>query len=58
MNPPYIPNLLSLEKFEDYNIKYCDYLMNEKENYKKDPIVLSSCEDEDIEYDKNWVNEF
>ena len=32
--------------------------MNEKENYKKDPIVLSSCEDEDIEYDKNWVNEF
>ena len=58
MKPPYIPNLLSLEKFEDYNIKYCDYLMNEKENYKKDPIVLSSCEDEDIEYDKNWVNEF
>ena len=55
--PPYIPNCIELKKFDDYNLKYCDYLYNEKLKRNNEDTILSSFDDE-IKFDNNWDDIF
>ena len=57
--PPYIPSILPLKRFEDYDIKYIEFLENEKntrkvnnkDNYDKD-------KDKNKNFDPNWADVF
>ena len=60
LKPPYVPKISQLKKFDEYTLKYSDYLKEEKLNKSnKDESLLSSYDDDGtITYPKNWVDEF
>ena len=60
MIPPYVPMLGKLKNFSDYKVQYNDYLKEEKNSNENDlGSILSEYEGEqNIDYPKNWVDEF
>ena len=60
MIPPYIPKIMPDKNFEEYNENYISHLKNEMmRNTKKNQTLLSSYDDEEsLNYNKNWVDEF
>ena len=53
---PYIPESLEIKSFEEYPIKYIDYL--KKERRKQRNSIASQYEDDDNSFSKNWADEF
>ena len=60
MIPPFVPKLFPIKKFEECNEKYVNYLKIEMmRNNKKSQTLLSSYDDDDNgDFNKNWVEEF
>ena len=60
MIPPYIPKIMPDKNFDEYNENYISHLKNEMmRNTKKNQTLLSSYDDEEsLNYNKNWVDEF
>ena len=60
LKPPYIPDSVELKNFEDYPIKYMDYLIKERKKAHKGSIVRAydgnSSNNNNIT--KNWADEF
>ena len=57
--PPYIPSLIPLKRFEDYDLKYIEFLENEK-NYRKNNNKDNFDKDKDKNnnFDPNWADVF
>ena len=60
MKPPYIPKTAELKNFNEYPIKYTEYLQKERKKSHKDSkgTIVSQYEDNENNYDKNWADEF
>ena len=56
MKPPYIPESIEIKPFEDYTIKYTEYLKKEKKGKRES--IFSQYEDEESSFVKNWADEF
>ncbi len=57
--PPYIPNVKGFNNFDEFNVKYIDYLNSEKLKENKEQTILSSLDDnDDVKYDVNWADNF
>ena len=57
LKPPYIPESIEYKNFEDYQLKYNDYLKRERKKEQKGSII-SAYEDDNNNYTKNWADEF
>ena len=65
LNPPYIPKNSSLKNFDEYNVRYIDFLENEKNNKKMKESIKEEKEDEknkdknkNKKFDPNWADIF
>ncbi len=57
----YCPYVNHVKDINNYTVKYLNYINNEVENLKNDSSSFSSFyddDDNDIEYDSNWANNF
>ena len=57
LKPPYIPESIEVKSYEDYPIKYLDYLKKERKRENKGSII-SAYDDDNNNYTKNWADEF
>ena len=57
LKPPYIPESIDIKNFEDYPVKYTDYLNREKKRENKGSII-STYDDDKNNFTKNWADEF
>ena len=57
LKPPYIPESIEIKKYEDYPVKYVDYLKKERKRENKGSII-SAYDDDNNNYTKNWADEF
>ena len=61
LSPPYIPKIMILKNFNDYNGKYIDYVKNQLESKIDNNDSLISSYDEDDkknEFDGHWDDIF
>ena len=58
LKPPYIPESLELKKFEEYSMKYTEYLKNSKKKLKRNSVVSTYDDEEENNYKNNWADEF
>ena len=61
ITPPYIPKIVNLKDFKEYNIQYIMYVKNElEEKYKNegDSLLSSYNDDKGDIYDSNWADNF
>ena len=62
VKPPFIPKVVLLKKFEDYNQKYEEHMKIENMKNNDNNTLLSSYDDDNdydnIKYPSNWVDEF
>jgi cGMP-dependent protein kinase len=57
LKPPYIPDILELQSFDEYPVKYVEYLKRDKKQQKNSIISQYNDENENI-FSKNWADEF
>ena len=63
LNAPYIPKIVQLKEFKEYNILYLNYAKKElenKDNVNGDSLLSSYNNDDekDVDYDPNWADIF
>ena len=58
LKPPYIPESIEVKSYEDYPIKYVDYLKKERKKENKGSIISAYEDDNNNNYTKNWADEF
>ena len=58
LKPPYIPESIEYKNFEDYQLKYNDYLKRERKKEQKGSIISAYEDDNNNNYTKNWADEF
>ena len=58
IKPPYIPESIEIKSFEEYPLKYTEYLKKERKKSQKGSIVSVYDDDSDINFTKNWADEF
>ena len=58
--PQYVPKKIVLKNYEDYNVKYLDYLkQNVPKNQENDELLSSYDENQlNLKYDENWADIF
>ena len=56
--PQYVPKKIVLKNYEDYNVKYLDYLkQNVPKNQENDELLSSYDENQlNLKYDENWAD--
>ena len=57
LKPPYIPDTVELKSFEEYPVKYVEYLKKDKKQQKNSIVSQYNDENENI-FSKNWADEF
>ena len=57
LKPPYIPDTVELKSFEEYPVKYVEYLKRDKKQQKNSIVSQYNDENENI-FSKNWADEF
>ena len=57
IKPPYIPETIEIKSFENYPVKYVEYLKRDRKKSHKDTMV-STYDDDSSNYAKNWADEF
>jgi cGMP-dependent protein kinase len=58
IKPPYIPEAIEIKSFEDYPVKYVEYLKRDRKKSQKGTIVSAYDDDDSNNYAKNWADEF
>ena len=58
LKPPYIPESIEIKSFEEYPLKYTDYLKKERKKTQKGSIVSAYDDDSNNNFAKNWADEF
>ena len=59
LKPPYIPESLELKSFDNYPVKYTEYIAKDKKKFKNDKVVNSyDDEDDNCCFKNNWADEF
>ena len=58
IKPPYIPETIEIKNFEDYPVKYVEYLKKDRKKSQKATIVSTYDDDNSSNYAKNWADEF
>ena len=58
LKPPYIPESLEVKSFEEYPMKYIDYLKKDRKKAQKGSIISAYDDENNNNYTKNWVDEF
>ena len=58
LKPPYIPESLDIKSFEEYPMKYLEYLKKERKKSHKDSIASAYDDDSNNNFTKNWADEF
>ena len=56
LKPPYIPESIEYKNFEDYQLKYNDYLKRERKKEQKGSIISAYEDDNNNNYTKNWAD--
>ena len=57
LKPPYIPESIEIKSFEEYPLKYTEYLKKERKQRPKGSNI-STYDDKNNHYVKNWADEF
>ena len=61
LTPPFIPKIMELKGFNEYNVKYEEYVKNQLESkINNNESLLSSYDEDDIKdlYDSDWDDIF
>ena len=58
IKPPYIPESIEIKSFEEYPLKYTDFLKKERKKSQKGSLVSAYDDDSNNDFTKNWADEF
>ena len=58
LKPPYIPESVEIKNFEEYPMKYIDYLKKDRKKQQKGSIISAYDDENNNNFTKNWADEF
>ena len=58
LKPPYIPESVEIKNFEEYPMKYIDYLKKDRKKQQKGSIISAYDDENNNNFSKNWADEF
>ena len=58
LKPPYIPESIEVKSFEEYPIKYIDYLKKDRKKSQKGSMISAYDDENNNNFAKNWADEF
>ena len=58
LKPPYIPESIEVKSFEEYPMKYIDYLKKDRKKSQKGSIISAYDDENNNNFTKNWADEF
>ena len=58
LKPPYIPESVEVKSFEEYPMKYVEYLKKDRKKQQKGSIISAYDDENNNNFTKNWADEF
>ena len=58
LKPPYIPESVEIKSFEEYPMKYVEYLKKDRKKQQKGSIISAYDDENNNNFTKNWADEF